>query len=59
DLVSPQSSSHPLTILPSLEIHGHGYTNRPQPSPSSIPNYSRSNANNSSTDRPNGRCADD
>ncbi|CAF1273249.1 unnamed protein product [Rotaria sp. Silwood1] len=44
DLVSPQSSSHPLTILPSLEIHGHGYTNRPQPSPSSIPNYSRSHS---------------
>ncbi|CAF1317349.1 unnamed protein product [Rotaria sordida] len=38
------ASSNPLTILPSLEIHGHGYTNRPQPSPPSISNYSRSHS---------------
>jgi hypothetical protein len=47
DLVSTPSStspssSNPLTVLPSLELHGHGYTNRPQAS--SVLNYSRSNS---------------
>jgi len=45
DLVSPpSSSSNPLTVLPSLEVHGHGYINRPQPPPPppSLLNYPRS-----------------
>jgi hypothetical protein len=48
DLISspppPSSSSNPLTVLPSLEVHGHGYTNRPQPPPSSVSNYPRSHS---------------
>ncbi len=46
DLVSsPSLSSNSLTVLPSLELHGHGYTNRPpQPPPSSVINYPRSNS---------------
>lgn len=43
DLIS--STQSPLTILPSLEIHGHGYSQRTQlPPPSSIANYSRSHS---------------
>jgi hypothetical protein len=41
DLVS---SANPLTVLPSLEVHGHGYTNRPQPPSSSVLNYPRSHS---------------
>jgi hypothetical protein len=45
DLVSsPSSSSNPLTVLPSLEVHGHGYINRPQPPPPSLLNYPRSHS---------------
>ncbi|CAF0836783.1 unnamed protein product [Adineta steineri] len=43
DFVS-SPSSNPVTILPSLEIHGHGYNNRSQPSPSSGLNYPRSHS---------------
>jgi hypothetical protein len=39
DLIS--STQPPLTVLPSLEIHGHGYTHRPPPPPSTILNYPR------------------
>ena len=43
DLISPTQS--PMTILPSLEVHGHGYSQRSQlPPPSSISNYSRSHS---------------
>ncbi len=43
DLIS--SNQSPLTVLPSLEIHGHGYSNRAQlPPPSSITNYPRSHS---------------
>jgi hypothetical protein len=42
DLVS--STQTPLTVLPSLEIHGHGYTNRSQVPPSSNSNYTRSHS---------------
>ena len=42
DLVS--STQTPLTVLPSLEVHGHGYTHRPPPPPTSVPNYSRSHS---------------
>ncbi|CAF1605786.1 unnamed protein product [Rotaria magnacalcarata] len=45
DLISSLPSSNPLTILPSLEVQGHGYTtNRSQPSPSSNSNYARSHS---------------
>ncbi len=50
DLVSspppppPSSSSNLLPILPSLEIHGHGYTNRSQTPSSSVLNYPRSHS---------------
>ena len=44
DLVSAPNSN-PLPVLPSLEIHGHAYSNRPQtPSSSSIHHYSRSHS---------------
>ena len=43
DLIS--STQSPLTILPSLEVHGHGYSQRSQlPPPSSIANYARSHS---------------
>lgn len=44
DLVS--SSNSPLPVLPSLEIHGHGYQTRPQTPATSnlLSNYSRSNS---------------
>lgn len=44
DLIS--SNQPPLTVLPSLEVHGHGYSHRshhPLP-PSSMTNYSRSHS---------------
>jgi len=48
DLVSSSSasSSAPLTTLPSLEIHGHGYHARPQTPATStmLSNYPRSNS---------------
>jgi hypothetical protein len=45
DFVSSPSSSNPHTVLPSLEIHGHGYTNRPPPPPPPpILNYPRSHS---------------
>ena len=38
-------SSGPLPTLPSLEIHGHGYNNRPHtPSSSNVFHHSRSNS---------------
>ncbi|UJR14556.1 hypothetical protein I4U23_001552 [Adineta vaga] len=44
DLVAAPPAN-PLTILPSLEIHGHGYiTNRPHPPPSTILQYPRSHS---------------
>lgn len=43
DLVAAPPAN-PLTILPSLEVHGHGYANRPHP-PTSVPlNYPRSHS---------------
>jgi hypothetical protein len=43
DLIS--STQTPLTVLPSLEIHGHGYNHRSQlPPTSSVTNYPRSNS---------------
>ena len=44
DLVSSPNDA-PLPVLPSLEIHGHGYNGRPQtPSSSSVLHYPRSNS---------------
>ena len=43
DLIS--SNQTPLTILPSLEVHGHGYPHRSHlPPPSVVPNYTRSHS---------------
>jgi hypothetical protein len=42
DLIS--STQTPLTVLPSLEVHGHGYPNRPQHPPSAVLNYPRSHS---------------
>ncbi|CAF1158425.1 unnamed protein product [Rotaria sordida] len=47
DLIS--STNPHLTVLPSLEVQGHGYTHRPQPPPppittSSVLNYARSHS---------------
>ena len=43
DLIS--STQPPHTVLPSLEVHGHGYPHRSQlPPPSSIVNYPRSHS---------------
>ncbi|CAF3138617.1 unnamed protein product [Rotaria sp. Silwood2] len=40
DLVS--STNPHLTVLPSLEVHGHGYNHRLQPPSSAVLNYTRS-----------------
>ena len=42
DLIS--STQAPLTVLPSLEVHGHGYSHRPTPQPTSVLNYARSHS---------------
>ncbi len=43
DLISSTKPS--LTVLPSLEVHGHGYTHRSQHQPtSSVTNYPRSHS---------------
>ncbi|CAF1009467.1 unnamed protein product [Rotaria sp. Silwood1] len=42
DLIS--STNPHLTVLPSLEVHGHGYTHRLQPPSPSVVNYARSHS---------------